>query len=96
MKREQAVSIIKQVLDGSSYAHFKGITLLLHPKNGLSTGYQIQLETRFDQDLEPHIRQIAKDNGLAVAKDGVFWVIYRPRGIEQRTFSNIPRSVLLE
>ena len=79
MKREQAVEILKQILEGSSYAYYKSITLLLHPKNGLSTGYQIQLESRNNEIMESHLLRIANENDLAVIKKGSLWIIYRPR-----------------
>ncbi len=90
MKREQAVAILKQILEGSSYAYYKSITLLLHPKNGLSKGYQIQLESRNNEIMESHLLRIAKENNLAVVKNGSLWIIYRPREIV--TLHTLPYS----
>jgi len=77
MQREEAVQILKQILEGSSFAQCKSLTLLLHPKNGLSKDYQIQIECKDNEILHSQIEKIAKQNGLAVAKEGVSLIIYR-------------------
>jgi hypothetical protein len=78
MKRADAVEVLKQILNTSSSAHCKSITLLLHPKNGLSKGYQITLECKEDEILQSHVEKIAKDNGLAIKKEGELLIVYRP------------------
>ena len=80
MQREQAIEVLKQIMEASnSLACYKSLTLLLHPKNGLSKGYQIQLENGNIEFLQSHVENIAKDNGLAVAKEGKCLIVYRPQ-----------------
>ena len=78
MKRADAVEILKQILNTSSSAHCKSITLLLHPKNGLSKGYQITVECDDNEILKSHVEKIAKDNSLTVVKEGTLLIVYRP------------------
>lgn len=78
MKRADAVRILKQILNSSTSAHCKSITLLLHPKNGLSKGYQITVECNDDEILRSRVEKIAKDNGLMVEKEGTSLIVYQP------------------
>ena len=78
MKRADAVEILKQILNGSSSAQCKSITLLLHPKNGLSKGYQITLECNDNEIVQAHVEKIAIENGLKVVKEGSSLIVYRP------------------
>jgi len=79
MKRTEAVDILKQILEGSSSAQGKSLTLLLHPKNGLSKGFQIQLNCGDDEILFAQVEKIVNRNNLAVKRDGMSLIVYRPQ-----------------
>lgn len=78
MKRADAVEVLKQILNSSSSAQCKSITLLLHPKNGLSKGYQITLDCNDDEMVQSHVEKIANDYNLKVVKEGTLIIVYRP------------------
>ncbi len=78
MKREEAVEVLKQILQGSSITDYKSLTLLLHPNNNLSKGYQIRVDPGDSEFIESLVRKIATDSGLAVARKEKALIVYRP------------------
>lgn len=74
MQREQAIEIIKQIMDACS---FKSIVLNLHQGN-LPNVFQIQVELN-NENGQSIAEKIAKENSLAVKKTGNLLIIYKPQ-----------------
>ena len=71
MEREQAVDVIKQILE--SYG-CSSVTLLLQP-NSSPKGFQVQIENK--ENFLPVIQKIAEQNGLAIKKKGSKIFLYK-------------------
>ncbi len=80
VNREQAVTIIKQIIDNCHAIEGKSI-MLMPPKgnDALSHTYQIHIRTCSSGEvIEPCVRTIAKEHNLAVKVQNDLLIIYKP------------------
>ncbi len=78
LKRENAVSILKELLE---FAHCDSdFIALMAPdaKSTLTKGYQIQIKTSIDAGQREIIASILRREGLVLKEDNETLLIYRP------------------
>lgn len=79
MNREQAVNVIKQVFEQCRYIEGKSIKLMA-PKenNALSNTFQIYIHIGNEDLLPTCVKNIAKENDLAVKQKDGYLIVYKP------------------
>ncbi len=80
MNRDEAVSVVKEIFDSCKFIEGKNVKLMAPDANNvLSKGCQIHIDSRNDTVLEMCLERLAGKNGLATAKEGQLFVIYKHR-----------------
>ncbi len=79
MNREQAVNVIKQILEQCQFIEGKSLKLLPPKGNdALSNTYQIHIQVNSDEFLTSCVENVAKQHNLALmCKDG-YCIVYKP------------------
>jgi hypothetical protein len=83
MNKKEASTYLKEFLVKCKLDSDSFIFLEPNPKDTLSTGYKIRITTTINNECRQQIREITKENNLAVIEEQNQIVIYKPKSNHQ-------------
>jgi hypothetical protein len=84
LKRDEAISVLKELLDGSVGLDGHGIEL--SAPNGSTSGYQIVIRGKLDEETEQHIQETLTKHQLAYQEGNIWRTKHSPNKIVPDTF----------
>jgi cytochrome c-type biogenesis protein CcmE len=84
LKREQAISVLKELLDNS--VSLDGHGLELAAPNGSTSGYQIVIRGKLDEQTKQHIQETLTKHQLAYQAGNIWRTKHSPNKIVPDTF----------
>jgi hypothetical protein len=84
MNKQEAISFLKVILTECDLSSDSFVLIEPDPKDLLSTGYKLRIQTVLDNACRRQLRKITKKYDLAVVEEQMQMVVYKPKTLRTR------------